>query len=75
MLSDRQILGIEETRELRAIKSAFRKRATELHPGLRPEGEALERHDLFVEVCRAYRRLLDSARVAARVVEGQGPGT
>ncbi|HUW42314.1 MAG TPA: DnaJ domain-containing protein [Rectinemataceae bacterium] len=59
MISDFRILGIAETDDIQAIKSAFRRRAKELHPDVRPAGEALERHDLFVEVCRAYRRLLD----------------
>jgi hypothetical protein len=60
MISDFQILGIEETEDKALIKSAFRRRAKELHPDAAAPGELLERHDLFVEVCKAYRRLMGS---------------
>lgn len=61
MITDFQILGMEETTDLQAIKSAFRKRAKELHPDLAGGEDALRRHDLFVEVCHAYRRLTEHA--------------
>lgn len=59
MVSDFQILGIGETEDRDLIKSAFRRRAKELHPDLSTLDNALERHGLFTELCRAYRRLLE----------------
>jgi hypothetical protein len=61
MISDYRILGIEETGDVAAIKSAFRKRVKELHPDLASDEDPLERHALFVELCDAYRRLLGLA--------------
>jgi hypothetical protein len=61
MISDFRILGIEETDDVSLIKSAFRRRAKELHPDLSTNEDAIERHDLFTQVCKAYRRLLDRA--------------
>ena len=58
MISDFQILGIEEGSDLKAIKSAFRRRAKELHPDLSSDDDALKRYDLFVAVCKAYKRLI-----------------
>jgi hypothetical protein len=58
MISDCAILGIEETDDIAAIKSAFRKKVKELHPDLSTGEDPLERHALFVEVCDAYKRLL-----------------
>jgi hypothetical protein len=59
MISDYQILGIGEDADLRAIRSAFRKRAKELHPDLSTIENAIPRYDLFSEVCKAYKRLVD----------------
>jgi hypothetical protein len=79
MISDCRILGIEETLDIAAIKSAFRRKVKELHPDLAAGGDPLERHALFVQVCDAYRRLLRSSpsepgpRPAAKAVsKGQG---
>jgi hypothetical protein len=58
MPSDCRILGIAETQDIEIIKGAFRKRAKELHPDLAKDGDQLERHLLFAEVCKAYKRLL-----------------
>ena len=57
MISDFQILGIDETDDLPGIKSAYRKRVKELHPDLSTVENAIERHDLFTAVCKAYKRL------------------
>jgi hypothetical protein len=62
MISDFQILGIEETDDIARIKSAFRKRAKELHPDLSTDENAIDRHDLFTAVCKAYRRLVAGAK-------------
>ncbi len=58
MFSDYRILGIGEGSDLASVKRAFRKRAKELHPDLASEEDALSRHDLFSQVCAAYRRLV-----------------
>jgi len=62
MLSDCRILGIEETGDEAAIKRAFRKRVKELHPDLAAGEDALRKHELFVQLCEAYKRLLGEAR-------------
>jgi hypothetical protein len=58
MISDFRILGIDETDDVATIKSAFRKRARELHPDLARGEDALAKHELFARLCEAYRRLL-----------------
>jgi hypothetical protein len=58
MISDCEILGIEETGDIAAIKRAFRKKVKELHPDVSTGADPLERHASFVEVCDAYKRLL-----------------
>jgi hypothetical protein len=60
MISDCRILGVEETDDVAAIKSAFRRRVKELHPDLARGEDALRKHALFVELCDAYNRLLGS---------------
>jgi hypothetical protein len=80
MVSDFRILGVEEDADLSAVKRAFRKRAKELHPDLSTPQDAMKRHDLFIEVCRAYRRLLDrdqprqSTAPKGRAAPGDGGG-
>jgi hypothetical protein len=58
MISDFQVLGIEETKDLAVIKSAYRKKMKELHPDLAEEGESFHRHLLFIAVSAAYKRLI-----------------
>jgi hypothetical protein len=62
MISDFQVLGIEETADVSIIKSAYRKKMKELHPDLAEEGESFQRHLMFIAVSAAYKRLLGSAR-------------
>ncbi len=62
MISDFRLLGIEETEDLALIKSAFRRRAKELHPDLSTDENAIGRNDLFAAVCKAYRRLVEGAK-------------
>jgi hypothetical protein len=73
MISDCSLLGIEETEDLALIKSAYRRRVKELHPDLAAPGDALRNHDLFVQVCAAYRRLLAHARPASGSLGAEGP--
>jgi hypothetical protein len=79
MISDCRILGIDETRDISAIKSAFRRKMKELHPDLAPGDDPLKAHALFVGVCEAYRRLLGrlgsttaEMPIAPRADDGQG---
>ncbi len=74
MISDFQILGIEETQDRALIKSAFRRRAKELHPDLSGAEDPLARHDLFVEVCKAYRRLVGGLETQDGAQGAAGPG-
>jgi len=67
MISDFRLLGIEATEDLALIKSAFRRRAKELHPDLSTDENALGRNDLFAAVCKAYRRLVEMAKSRAGI--------
>lgn len=68
MISDFQILGIEETDDRAAIKRAYRRRAKQLHPDTADSNALVNNHFLFVEVCKAYGRLM--ARAPARASAG-----
>src|SRR5574344_3042718 len=61
MITDFQILGIEETDDRSAIKRAYRRRAKQLHPDTADNGVIVNIHFLFVEVCKAYSRLMGRA--------------
>jgi hypothetical protein len=63
MLTDYQILGIYETNDLKIIKSAFRKRAKELHPDTTENSDQLKNHLVFIQVCKAYDRLVEKRDV------------
>jgi hypothetical protein len=58
MITDYQILGIDYTKDINVIKSAFRKRIKELHPDLAKDENAYKQHLLFVETCNAYKRII-----------------
>lgn len=61
MINDYQVLGIEATKDVSVIKSAYRKKMKELHPDLAGDGDPFQRHILFIAVSSAYKRLLGSA--------------
>lgn len=61
MISDFEILGIQETSDLGTIKSAFRNRVKALHPDLVSGRGAIENHNLFISVCEAYEHLIQKA--------------
>ena len=63
MITDCQILGIPETTELAVIKEAYRKRAKELHPDSTANSKSIQNHFLFIEVCKAYQRLIKRSSV------------
>lgn len=67
MISDFQVLGIDATKDVSAIKSAYRKKMKELHPDLAGNGDPFQRHLLFIAVSTAYKRLLGSAMADAMV--------
>jgi len=61
MISDFQLLGIEETLDIAVIKKAYRARVKQLHPDTTENEKLINNHFLLVEVCKAYQRLLSSA--------------
>jgi len=58
MITDYQILGIHETNNTQVIKEAYRKRAKELHPDSAIDSAKIQNHYIFIEVCKAYQRLI-----------------
>lgn len=72
MISDYRILGIEKTDDLSAIKKAYRLRVKQLHPDTADNDELIGNHFLFVEVCKAYRRLTAGAKDPE--VQDRAPG-
>jgi len=61
MISDFQLLGIEETLDIAVIKKAYRSRVKQLHPDTTENEKLINNHFLLVEVCKAYQRLLSAA--------------
>jgi len=59
MISDYQILGITQTDDISLIKKAYHKRVKDLHPDTSSDEAAVKNHFLFVQVCRAYKRLAE----------------
>jgi DnaJ-class molecular chaperone len=57
MITDFQILGIEETSDPHIIKNAYRKRVKETHPDNSTEKDMLKNHLLFIQINQAYQRL------------------
>ena len=58
MLSDFKILGINETNDIAIIKKAYHARIKQLHPDTTDDLNLINNHYLFVEVCKAYQRLI-----------------
>lgn len=75
-LTDFQILGIEETDDQAAIKSAFRRRIKEVHPDHSPDEDAFRNHLLFIKINQAYNRLMarPGRRAAAATAPARAPG-
>lgn len=59
MISDYEILGITQTDDISLIKKAYHKRVKDLHPDTSCDEAAVKNHFLFVQVCRAYKRLAE----------------
>jgi hypothetical protein len=58
MISDYKILGIEETKNIDVIKSAYRKRVKEVHPDNTKDDDKLKNHLLFIQINNAYKRII-----------------
>ncbi len=58
MLSDFDLLGIPRTGDRALIRAAYRKRVKETHPDAAKEGDAFKNHLLFIQITKAYERLL-----------------
>jgi hypothetical protein len=59
LIDDFRILGIEQTNDISIIKAAYRKRVKEIHPDICPDDEKYRNHLLFIEINKAYKRLLE----------------
>jgi len=76
MISDYQILGITETNDISIIKMAFKKRAKELHPDTSNDEKRLKNHLIFIEVNRAYHRLINrKSNVSNIQISNSRPGS
>jgi DnaJ-class molecular chaperone len=58
MKTDCQLLGIAETHDVSTIKSAYRRLAKAVHPDAGTESQSLRNHLLFIQVTKAYERLI-----------------
>jgi hypothetical protein len=58
MITDFQILGIDETSDPKVIKQAYRKRVKEVHPDYSSPEDSLRNHLLFIQINQAYNRLI-----------------
>ena len=59
-LSDYDLLGIAETQDTSTIKSAYRKIIKEVHPDVATGGDSFTNHLRFIQVTKAYERLMVS---------------
>jgi hypothetical protein len=62
MLSDFDLLGIARTDDRDLIRAAYRRRVKETHPDVAADGDAFRNHLLFIQITKAYERLLRSSR-------------
>ena len=58
MLTDYDILHISETKDISAIRRAYRKIVKEIHPDVSSESDLIKNHLLFIQINRAYQRLI-----------------
>jgi curved DNA-binding protein CbpA len=63
MITDFQILGIEPTSDLQAIKQAYRRRVKETHPDNSSPEDSLKNHLLFIQINQAYNRLKNGKKI------------
>ena len=63
MISDFKLLGINETNDISIIKKAYRSRIKQLHPDTTDDINLVNNHFLFVEVCKAYQRLISKQTI------------
>lgn len=70
MISDYQILGIDKTDDAAIIKRAYHRRVKQLHPDTAATEVLVNNHFLFVEVCKAYQRLMAGVSNAAQDAVG-----
>jgi hypothetical protein len=89
VLSDFDILRIAETEDVSLIRKAYRSLVKQIHPDVSNESDLIRNHLLFIQINKAYRRLLGSygnrdtraaasgsggAKAAAAVVRHKDPG-
>jgi len=58
LIDDFKILGIEQTKDIEIIKAAYKKRVKSIHPDICPDDVKYKNHLLFIEINKAYKRLI-----------------
>jgi len=66
MISDFKLLGINETDDTSVIKNAYHSRIKQLHPDTTDNLELVNNHFLFIEVCKAYQRLISKSSIRSK---------
>ena len=72
-MNDYQILGIQEGSSLSEVKKAYRTRVKESHPDTAAAEDEFKNHLLFIEINKAYQRIIGS-KEKKRVVKRQPTG-
>ncbi len=62
MLTDYDILHISETQDISVIRKTYRKIVKEIHPDVSNEADLIKNHLLFIQINRAYQRLIGQLR-------------
>lgn len=58
MLTDHDILRISETKDISVIRKAYRELVKEIHPDVSNESDLMKNHLLFIQINKAYQRLV-----------------
>jgi outer membrane protein assembly factor BamD (BamD/ComL family) len=66
MQTDYDLLGIAETKDASEIKSAYRKIVKEVHPDVATRGDPFKNHLRFIQIPKAYERLMTSLSKARK---------
>ncbi len=73
MLSDFDLLGIPRTGDRAQIRAAYRKRVKETHPDAVREGDPFRNHLLFIQITKAYERLLSTSKGVQNEAPAKSP--
>lgn len=75
MLTDYNILRISATKDISEIRKAYRKIVKEIHPDVSKESELIKNHLLFIQINRAYQRLIGQLGNQATFVDETSSST